>query len=235
MMRAFHPSSRRPGNDPTPHRRRSPRRGKVVHKCVQCAARVAAQRSGVAAVASERFRMRGHPARTTCPARADPGRGDQVGLPIIAAAASPTGRGVAARSLSPPMRSTWVPAHGHRRGAGPRQRPSAASSTPTSAEPDLLYRKFRNTARVARNEISQQIKAIEAHPTRRSRISPTWRPVRGAAKPPTRTEIRRRGMDGRPGAGADPRHPRRAPNSSAASSTRRAIDQGAARAAALNG
>jgi len=139
-----------------------------------------------------------------------PAAANQVGLPIIASGGFADGRAwrlalaLGADAIQHGYPLQWPPSR--RRSTTTS---SAASSTPTSAEPTCSnLRKFRNTARWPATEISQQIKAIEApSPTRRSRISPTWRPGHEVAKPPTRTEIPTAGYGRRPGAGLIPRHP----------------------------
>jgi nitronate monooxygenase len=154
------------GNDPTPHLPAFAAAGvKVVHKCVSVRHALRAERSGVAAVSIDGFECAGHPGEDDVPGLVlIPAAADQVGLPIIASGGFADGRGLAAAlALGADatnmgtrfMATVEAPIHDN-----VKRRLVDADERGT----DLLYRKFRNTARVARNEISQQIKAIEAQP-----------------------------------------------------------------------
>src|SRR5882762_4655511 len=153
-------------NDPTPHLPAFAAAGvKVVHKCVSVRHALRAERSGVAAVSIDGFECAGHPGEDDVPGLVlIPAAADQVGLPIIASGGFADGRGLAAAlALGADainmgtrfMATVEAPIHDN-----VKRRLVDADERGT----DLLYRKFRNTARVARNEISRQIKAIEAQP-----------------------------------------------------------------------
>jgi nitronate monooxygenase len=154
------------GNDPAPHLPALHAAGvKVIHKCVSVRHARRAEKVGVDAVSIDGFECAGHPGEDDVPGLVlIPAAADAVSLPLIASGGFADGRGlVAALSLGADainmgtrfMATIESPVHDNI-----KQRIVAADERAT----DLLYRKFRNTSRVARNAISQQIRAIEQEP-----------------------------------------------------------------------
>lgn len=155
------------GNDPAPHLPAFQAAGvKVVHKCVSVRHAMRAQKTGVSAVSIDGFECAGHPGEDDVPGLVlIPAAADAVSLPVIASGGFADGRGlVAALSLGAEainmgtrfMATAESPVH-----VNVKRRIVEADERST----DLLYRKFRNTARVARNAVSQQIRAIEQEPS----------------------------------------------------------------------
>ena len=155
------------GNDPTPHLPAFRAAGvKVLHKCVSVRHALRAQRNGVDAVSIDGFECAGHPGEDDVPGLVlIPAAADALDLPIVASGGFADGRGlVAALALGADainmgtrfMATVEAPIH-----PNIKQRIVDADERAT----ELLYRKFRNTARVARNEVSRQIRVIEDDPT----------------------------------------------------------------------
>jgi nitronate monooxygenase len=154
------------GSDPSPHLPSfTAANVKVVHKCVSVRHALSAQRKGVDAVSIDGFECAGHPGEDDVPGLVlIPAAADRVGLPLIASGGFADGRGLAAAlalgadAINMGTRfvaTAEAPVH-----ENVKRRLVDADERQT----DLLYRKFRNTARVARNEVSQRIRAIEDQP-----------------------------------------------------------------------
>jgi NADH:quinone reductase (non-electrogenic) len=126
---------------------------------------LSSQRKGVDAVSIDGFECAGHPGEDDVPGLVlIPAAADKLVLPLIASGGFADGRGLAAAlSLGADavnmgtrfMATVEAPVHGN-----VKQRIVEADERET----DVLYRKFRNSARVARNDVSQQIRAIEDRP-----------------------------------------------------------------------
>lgn len=155
------------GSNPEPHLPAFHAAGvKVIHKCVSVRHAVRAEKLGVDAVSIDGFECAGHPGEDDVPGLVlIPAAADAVSLPLIASGGFADGRGLAAAlALGAEavnmgtrfMATAESPVH-----ENVKRRIVEAGERDT----DLLYRKFRNTARVARNSVSQQIKAIEAEPS----------------------------------------------------------------------
>ena len=119
---------------------------------------------GVDAISIDGFECAGHPGEDDIPGLVlIPAAADKVTIPMLAIAAdSAMVAGWSRRWRSAPTASTWAPASappGRRRSTSASSRPW---STTTSAATDLIFRSYRNTARVARNAISQEVLKIEA-------------------------------------------------------------------------
>jgi nitronate monooxygenase len=154
------------GSDPTPHLPSFHAAGvKVVHKCVAVRHALSAERKGVDAISIDGFECAGHPGEDDVPGLVlIPAAADKVGLPLIASGGFADGRGLAAAlALGADavnmgtrfMATVEAPIH-----ENVKLRLVDADERQT----DLVYRKFHNTARVARNAVSQEILAISARP-----------------------------------------------------------------------
>ena len=155
------------GSNPEPHLPAFRAAGvKVIHKCVSVRHALRAEKLGVDAVSIDGFECAGHPGEDDVPGMVlIPAAADAVSLPLIASGGFADGRGLAAAlALGAEavnmgtrfMATAESPVH-----ENVKRRIVEAGERDT----DLLYRKFRNTARVARNSVSQRIKAIEAEPS----------------------------------------------------------------------
>ncbi|GAB2483614.1 NAD(P)H-dependent flavin oxidoreductase [Jatrophihabitans fulvus] len=154
------------GSDPSPHLPSFHAAGvKVVHKCVAVRHAVSAQRKGVDAISIDGFECAGHPGEDDIPGLVlIPAAADAVDLPLVASGGFADGRGLAAAlALGADavnmgtrfMATVEAPIH-----ENVKQRLVQASERDT----DLVYRSFHNTARVARNAVSQEILEISARP-----------------------------------------------------------------------
>jgi NAD(P)H-dependent flavin oxidoreductase YrpB (nitropropane dioxygenase family) len=154
------------GSDPAPHLPAFQAANvKVVHKCVSVRHALSAERKGVDAVSIDGFECAGHPGEDDVPGLVlIPAAADRVGLPLIASGGFADGRGLAAAlALGADainmgtrfMATVEAPIHDN-----VKRRLVEADERQT----ELLYRKFGNTARVARNDTSEQIRAIERQP-----------------------------------------------------------------------
>jgi NADH:quinone reductase (non-electrogenic) len=151
------------GNNPTEYLEMFKPEGiKVIHKAVTVRHAVKAQSLGVDAVSIDGFDCAGHPGEDDVPGLVlIPAAADQVDIPIIASGGFADGRGlVAALALGADainmgtrfMCTAEAPIHDN-----VKRRLVEADERQT----DLIFRSFRNTARVARNEVSQQVIDIE--------------------------------------------------------------------------
>lgn len=154
------------GNNPEPHMPAFKKAGvKVIHKAVAVRHSLKAESLGVDAISIDGFECAGHPGEDDIPGLVlIPAAADKVKIPLIASGGFADGRGlVAALALGADainmgtrfMATVEAPIHEN------VKRQIVAND---ERQTDLIYRKFRNTARVARNKISQQVKEIEARP-----------------------------------------------------------------------
>jgi nitronate monooxygenase len=135
---------------------------KVIHKCTSVRHAVSAQKMGVDAVSIDGFECAGRPGEDDIPGLVLlPAAADRIQIPILASGGFADGRGlVAALALGADginmgtrfLATREAPIH-----EAVKQKLVASDERAT----DLVYRTFRNTARVARNTISQQVLAME--------------------------------------------------------------------------
>lgn len=138
---------------------------KVIHKVVAVRHAASAERMGVDALSVDGFEAAGHPGEDDVPGLVlIPATAARTSLPIVASGGFATGSGLAAAlSLGAEavnmgtrfVASTESPVHANVK----RQ-----IVENTERDTNLVFRKFRNTARVAKNEVSDAIRAIEAQP-----------------------------------------------------------------------
>jgi NADH:quinone reductase (non-electrogenic) len=154
------------GRDPTPHLPSFKAAGvKIVHKCVAVRHARSAERKGVDAISIDGFECAGHPGEDDIPGLVlIPATADEVSIPLIASGGFADARGlVAALALGADavnmgtrfMATVEAPVHGN-----VKRRLVDATERDTA----LLYRTFHNTARVARNAITDEILSICARP-----------------------------------------------------------------------
>ncbi|MEB3371892.1 NAD(P)H-dependent flavin oxidoreductase [Saccharopolyspora mangrovi] len=154
------------GANPSSHLPSLKRAGvKVIHKAVAVRHSLSAQRMGVDAISVDGFECAGHPGEDDVPGLVlIPAVAADVDLPIIASGGFATGSGLAAA----------LALGAHAINMGTRFVATVESSVHenvkrqivanTERDTNLVFRKFRNTARVAKNAISERIREIEQEP-----------------------------------------------------------------------
>jgi NAD(P)H-dependent flavin oxidoreductase YrpB (nitropropane dioxygenase family) len=135
---------------------------KVIHKCTAVRHAVSAQKMGVDAISIDGFECAGHPGEDDIPGLIlIPAAADKITIPMLASGGFGDGRGlVAALALGADginmgtrfCATKEAPIHD-----AVKQQMVANDERST----DLIFRTMRNTARVAKNTISQQVLALE--------------------------------------------------------------------------
>ena len=154
------------GNNPSAHMPAFKAAGvKVIHKCIAVRHALTAERIGVDAISIDGFECAGHPGEDDIPGLVlIPAAADQVKVTLIASGGFADARGlVAALALGAHainmgtrfMATVEAPIH---------ENVKRQIVLNDERQTDLVYRKFHNTARVARNAISQKIVEISARP-----------------------------------------------------------------------
>lgn len=131
---------------------------KVIHKCTAVRHALSAERMGVDAISIDGFECAGHPGEDDIPGLVlIPAAADQVKIPMLASGGFGDGRGlVAALALGADGINMGT------RFCATREAPihesfKQAMVSGDERGTDLIFRSYRNTARVARNAISQQV------------------------------------------------------------------------------
>lgn len=154
------------GSSPAPHMAALKAAGvKVVHKVVAVRHARSAERLGVDALSVDGFECAGHPGEDDIPGLVlIPAVAARTELPIIASGGFATGAGlVAALALGASAINmgtrfvATVEARVH-------ENVKRQIVENTERDTNLVFRKFRNTARVAKNIVSDQIREIELRP-----------------------------------------------------------------------
>ncbi|WP_032369440.1 NAD(P)H-dependent flavin oxidoreductase [Rhodococcoides fascians] len=154
------------GSSPEPHLPDFHAAGiKVIHKATSVRHALSAQRKGVDAISIDGFECAGHPGEDDVPGLVlIPAAARALDVPVIASGGLATGAGlVAALALGACaanmgtrfMATTEAPIHD-----------SVKQQIVANGERDtvLVFREFRNTARVARNAVSERIRELGAQP-----------------------------------------------------------------------
>jgi NADH:quinone reductase (non-electrogenic) len=136
---------------------------KVIHKCTAVRHALSAERMGVDAISIDGFECAGHPGEDDIPGLIlIPAAADKVKIPMLASGGFGDGRGlVAALALGAEginmgtrfCATQEAPMHDNI-----KQAMVSADERSTA----LIFRSYRNTARVARNRITDEVIAIEA-------------------------------------------------------------------------
>ncbi|MBV8593804.1 MAG: nitronate monooxygenase, partial [Caulobacteraceae bacterium] len=135
---------------------------KVIHKCTSVRHALSAERSGVDAISIDGFECAGHPGEDDIPGLIlIPAAADKVKIPMLASGGFGDGRGLAA--------ALALGADGINMGTRfcvTKEAPIPDAFKQRMVEnderaTDLIFRTMRNTARVARNAISQQVVELE--------------------------------------------------------------------------
>jgi nitronate monooxygenase len=151
------------GNNPQPHLPFFKAAGiKVIHKCTSVRHAVKAQSIGVDCVSIDGFECAGHPGEDDVPGLIlIPAAADKIAIPMLASGGFADGRGlVAALALGADgvnmgtrfMCTKEAPIH---------QKMKEQIVANDERQTDLIFRTLHNTARVARNAISQEVVRIE--------------------------------------------------------------------------
>jgi nitronate monooxygenase len=135
---------------------------KIIHKCTSVRHALSAERKGVDAISIDGFECAGHPGEDDIPGLIlIPAAADKVKIPILASGGFGDGRGlVAALALGADGINMGT------RFCATQEAPlhmafKAAMVDNDERATDLIFRTMHNTARVARNEVSQQVVALE--------------------------------------------------------------------------
>lgn len=152
------------GKSPEPHMEAFKKAGvKVIHKTVAVRHSLTAQRLEVDALSVDGFECAGHPGEDDVPGLIlIPAVAAKVDIPIIASGGFADGRGLAAALAlgadAVNMGTRFVATEE----AAVHPNVKAQIVTNTERDTNLVFRKFRNTARVAKNAVSDEIVAIES-------------------------------------------------------------------------
>jgi NAD(P)H-dependent flavin oxidoreductase YrpB (nitropropane dioxygenase family) len=151
------------GNKPQEHVDEFKKHGiKVIHKCTSVRHALSAERMGVDAISIDGFECAGHPGEDDVPGLIlIPAAADKVKIPMIASGGFGDGRGLAA--------ALALGAEGINMGSrfmATKESPIHENVKQQMVEndersTDLIFRTMRNTSRVARNAISQQVVELE--------------------------------------------------------------------------
>ena len=138
---------------------------KVIHKAVAVRHSIKAQKLGVDAISVDGFECAGHPGEDDVPSLVlIPAVAAKVDLPIIASGGFSTGSGLAAALALGADAINMGTRFVATTEAGVHQNVKDQIVLNTERDTRLVFRKFRNTARVARNAVSEQIREIEDRP-----------------------------------------------------------------------
>jgi len=153
---------------------------KVIHKCTSVRHALSAERMGADMVSIDGFECAGHPGEDDIPGLVlIPAAADRVGIPLIASGGFADGRGLAA--------ALALGAEGINMGtrfcvtqeAPLHENFKQAMVERTETDTDLIFRSYRNTARVARNAISQEVLRLEREGAPFEDVAPLVKGVRG--------------------------------------------------------
>jgi len=137
----------------------------VLHKCTSVRHAISAEKLGVDVISIDGYECAGHPGEDDVPGLVlIPAAADKVKIPLLASGGFGDGRGLAA-ALS-------LGAEGINMGTrfcATREAPIHDNIKQfivqnTERETNVIFRKFRNTARVAKNAISDEVNEISARP-----------------------------------------------------------------------
>jgi nitronate monooxygenase len=153
---------------------------KVIHKCTAVRHALSAERMGVDAISIDGFECAGHPGEDDIPGLIlIPAAADRVKIPMIASGGFGDGRGlIAALALGADGINMGT------RFCATREAPihdnfKAALVAGDERTTDLIFRSYRNTARVARNAISEEVLRLEAEGLPFEKISYLVKGTRG--------------------------------------------------------
>lgn len=138
---------------------------KIVHKCTAVRHALSAERNGVDAISIDGFEAAGHPGEDDVPGLVlIPAAARALKIPVVASGGIADGRGMAA--------ALTLGAHGINMGTRfmlTKESPihdaiKQAIVAGTERDTKVIFKPFRNTARVFRNAISEQVAELERRP-----------------------------------------------------------------------
>lgn len=138
---------------------------KIVHKCTAVRHALSAERNGVDAISIDGFEAAGHPGEDDVPGLVlIPAAARALRIPVVASGGIADGRGMAA--------ALTLGAHGINMGTRfmlTRESPihdaiKQAIVAGSERDTKVIFKPFRNTARVFRNAISEQVAELEKRP-----------------------------------------------------------------------
>ncbi len=135
---------------------------KVIHKCTAVRHALSAERMGVDAISIDGFECAGHPGEDDIPGLIlIPAAADRVKIPMIASGGFGDGRGLVAALALGAEGINMGTRFCATREAPIHERFKQAMVDNDERATDLIFRTYRNTSRVARNAISQQVLEAE--------------------------------------------------------------------------
>ncbi|BAV63110.1 NAD(P)H-dependent flavin oxidoreductase [Sphingobium cloacae] len=153
---------------------------KVIHKCVAVRHAIAAERLGVDAISIDGFECAGHPGEEDVPGLVlIPAAVDKVSIPVIASGGFADGRGLVAALALGAQGINMGTRFCATKEAPLHENFKRAIVENDERSTDLIFRSFRNTARVARNAISQEVRRLEAEGVPFEAVRPLVAGVRG--------------------------------------------------------
>lgn len=138
---------------------------KIIHKCTAVRHALSAQRAGVDAVSIDGFEAAGHPGEDDVPGLVlIPAAARALDIPVLAAGGMADGRSMAAALALGAEGITMGTRFMLTREAPIHDAIKQAVVAGNERDTRLIFRRFRNTARVFRNAVSEQVVEIEQQP-----------------------------------------------------------------------
>ncbi|QXH58936.1 NAD(P)H-dependent flavin oxidoreductase [Pseudomonas maumuensis] len=138
---------------------------KIIHKCTSVRHAQSAQRAGVDAVSIDGFEAAGHPGEDDIPGLVlIPAAAAALRIPILASGGIANGAGMAAALMLGAEGINMGTRFMLTREAPIHEAIKSAIAAGTELDTQLIFRRLRNTGRVFRNAISQQVVEIERDP-----------------------------------------------------------------------
>ncbi len=138
---------------------------KIIHKCTAVRHALSAQRAGVDAVSIDGFEAAGHPGEDDVPGLVlIPAAASALDIPVLAAGGMADGRSMAAALALGAEGITMGTRFMLTREAPIHDAIKQAVVAGTERDTRLIFRQFRNTARVFRNAISEQVIELSQQP-----------------------------------------------------------------------
>ncbi|MFA7594903.1 MAG: nitronate monooxygenase family protein [Novosphingobium sp.] len=131
---------------------------KVIHKCTSVRHALSSERHGVHAVSIDGFECAGHPGEDDVPGLVlVPAAVDQLKVPVVASGGIADGRGLVAALGLGAEGVTMGTRFCATQEAPIHERVKQAYIENSERDTDILFRPFRNSARVGRNAVSQEV------------------------------------------------------------------------------
>lgn len=137
----------------------------IIHKCTSIRHALSAQQHQVAAISIDGFECAGHPGEDDIPGLVlIPRAVDQLSIPVIASGGFADGRGLVAALALGACGITLGTRFCATREAAIHPNVKAAYVRNSEHDTVLLYREFRNSARVARNRLAERVSDFTSRP-----------------------------------------------------------------------